>query len=207
MLAAQRRANLKRQPDRKRRGNESYMLAVAAYSDFSTPTTYSPISAFRGDHSNVAGGGAVASRRPSSAPIAPTRSPLVRNSCRSASIRQDNGSAPVEGRQGIKFSRRRREGTAHRRRVLMGIDQPGDDLATDPITLEDENQRLKVELHRAAEEKRKSQAQRMRLESELLRAEGKVETLLVELKYAPRNRFEGPCYFMTRGRGGYPGDV
>lgn len=88
----------------------------------------------------------------------------------------------------------------------MGIAQPGDDLATDPITLEDENQRLKVELNRAAEDRRKSRAQRMRLESELLRAEGKVETLLVELKYAPRNRFEGPCYFMTRGRGeGVPG--
>ena len=207
MLAAQRRANFKRHPDGKRRVNESYMLAVEAYTDVSTPTTCSPISPFRGEYSNVAGGGVVTSRRPSSAPIAPTRSPLVRNSVRAASIRHDNGSAPVEGRQGIKFSRRRREGTAHRRRVLMGIDQPGDDLAMDPITLEDENQRLKVELLRAAEEKRKSQAQRMRLESELLRAEGKVEMLLVELKYAPRNRFESPCCFMTRGRGGCPEDV
>lgn len=207
MLEAQRRANLKCNPARERRGRESYALAAAVYSDLSMPTTCSPISPFRGEHSKVAGGRVVASRRPSSAPIAPARSSLVQNAGHEASNLQDSGSAPAEDRQGIEFSRRRREGTAHRRRVLMGIAQPGDDLATDPITLEDENQRLKVELHRATEERRKSRVQRMRLESELLRAEGKVEALLVELKYAPRNRFEGPSCFMMRGGGRYPGDV
>ena len=64
----------------------------------------------------------------------------------------------------------------------------GNGCVVDVRTLEDENRRLKITLHRATDENRRSRAHRMRLESELLRADGKVEALLKELGNAPMKR-------------------
>lgn len=61
--------------------------------------------------------------------------------------------------------------------------------AVDLQTLEDENQRLKQALNKASEELRKHQVHRVRLEGELLRADGRVEVLLAELEQAPGQRW------------------
>lgn len=54
--------------------------------------------------------------------------------------------------------------------------------------LRDQNQRLKVALSGAIEENRRYQVNKTRLEAELLRADGRVETLLAELEQAPGRR-------------------
>lgn len=70
---------------------------------------------------------------------------------------------------------------------MMGMTHGGGGVV-DFETLEDENHRLKLALNRANEESRRLRVNRTRLESELLRADGKVEILLAELEQAPGNR-------------------
>lgn len=54
--------------------------------------------------------------------------------------------------------------------------------------LEDENHRLKLALNRAAEETKAYRVNGVRLEGELLRADGNVEALIAELEQAPSKR-------------------
>ncbi|CBN75115.1 hypothetical protein Esi_0070_0040 [Ectocarpus siliculosus] len=80
--------------------------------------------------------------------------------------------------------RRRREGTARRRRMVLDDNNPVNDIET----LEDDNHKLKVALSRATEENRRYRVNKARLEGELLRADDKIEILLFELEQTPGKR-------------------
>lgn len=87
--------------------------------------------------------------------------------------------------------RRRRGDVTQRRRAMMGLTRaigPRGAGGMDYEALEGENQQLKQALHRAAEENRRYRVNSARLEEELLRSDGKVEALLVELEQAPGTR-------------------
>lgn len=99
--------------------------------------------------------------------------------------------ATMRDQESVDFEfQRRREKTARRRREILGMTRAEADLggAVSFGTLEDENQRLKLALHRAADESRKNRVMRVRLEEELCHADGKVEMLLAEFNQAPGKR-------------------
>ncbi|CAM9714913.1 unnamed protein product, partial [Hapterophycus canaliculatus] len=136
-----------------------------------------------------ASGMGVASRRPMSARSASSRRVVVGRSAvhgRASSARSRVGWASEADEQlslGIDF-RRRREDTARKRKTMMLGGGPGRDLED----IEDENRRLKVALCRAIDENKRYRVNKMRLEGELLRADGKIDLLLAELQQTPGNR-------------------
>lgn len=85
----------------------------------------------------------------------------------------------------LNFRQRRRMVLANRPRTA---NENTRDAVHDVEALRDQNQRLKVALSGAIEENRRYQVNKMRLEGELLRADGRVETLLAELEQAPGRR-------------------
>ncbi|CAM9153159.1 unnamed protein product [Ectocarpus fasciculatus] len=80
--------------------------------------------------------------------------------------------------------RRRREGTARRRRMVLDDNNPVNDIEA----LEEENHKLKVALSSATEENKRYRVNKTRLEGELLRADDKIEILLFELEQTPGKR-------------------
>lgn len=164
------------------RERAAFSLAAAYASSF--PTSYS-LSPTR----TIASGmdGPNASRRPMSARSTNSRRVALRRSAvrgRASSAHWRGGW--VEGADepslGIDF-RRRREDTARKRRAMLG-DRPVYDLED----IEDENRRLKVALSRAVDENKRYRVNKMRLEGELLRADGKIDLLLAELEQTPAKR-------------------
>lgn len=138
-----------------------------------------------------------ASKRPSSARSSSNTQALVRH-CSAAG--RDASSPAYERRcsatgawdENNGFSpefRRRREDIARRGRAMItrGVGLRGTG-ATDFEALDDENQRLKQALNKAAEENRRCRVYSTRLEEELLRSDRKVEVLLAELEQAPSMR-------------------
>lgn len=91
--------------------------------------------------------------------------------------------------------RRRREGTARRRRILLDDSNPVNDIEA----LEEENHKLKVALSRATEENKRYRVNKTRLEGELLRADDKIEILLFELEQTPGKRCVEARYIYVRG--------
>lgn len=64
-------------------------------------------------------------------------------------------------------------------------------------TLEDENHKLKLALNRVIEENKHYRVNRVRLEGELLRSDGRVEMLLDKLDQAPSKRWENGHRWMV----------
>ncbi len=86
---------------------------------------------------------------------------------------------------GLDFRQRRRMILTNRPRTAGG-NMGG--AINDFEALRDQNQQLKVALSGAIEENRRYQVNKTRLEAELLRADGMVETLVAELEQAPGRR-------------------
>ncbi|CAM9729720.1 unnamed protein product [Ectocarpus sp. 12 AP-2014] len=131
--------------------------------------------------------GGASSWRPMSARSSNSRRCTVGRSAMVSSARSGRGL--VEGIVEEPLSldidfRRRREGTARRRRMVSDDNNPVNDIEA----LEDENHKLKVALSRATEENRHYRVNKARLEGELLRADDKIEILLFELEQTPGKR-------------------
>ncbi|CAN0563216.1 unnamed protein product, partial [Ectocarpus sp. 12 AP-2014] len=114
--------------------------------------------------------GGASSWRPMSARSSSSRRCTVGRSAMVSSARSGRGWAEgiVEEPLSLDIDfRRRREGTARRRRMVLDDNNPVNDIEA----LEDENHKLKVALSRATEENRHYRVNKARLEGELLRAD------------------------------------
>lgn len=186
------------QEERGQRERAAFALAAAYAVNISSPSaarsTVSSSNRRRGDDASCPPRPGSAKSYSSSRP-APDRGGAAG---RIASARSSNGwgGGGDDNKLGLEF-RLRREAAARGRRGVTArgggreaiVSGGGGMLrVVDLEELEDENRRLKLALNRAAEETKAYRVNGVRLEGELLRADGNVEILIAELEQAPSKR-------------------